>query len=378
MESVKILHCADVHIGASESFLGAAAKKRRFETLMTFEKILSAARDNDVSLLLIAGDLFDSNLIEPEFADRVFEGFHSIPEIQVVFAAGNHDPLDAQSPFCVRTLPENVHVLGSRDECICFDGIKTRVYGRSFSGVYMHGEEHFSLKIPEDNYINIMVQHGEATGNINSDYNAVTPDFVRSCGMDYIALGHIHKRSDVVKMGGTSFAYCGCPEGQGFDELDEKGVYLGTVSKGGCALEFLPLSRRKHICEQIDISSCESACEIAPFVLRVLEEKYTENFGDHLYKLILTGEIPEEINLSTEEISSRVGDAVYFVKVRDNTTIKADLEQLANEKSLKGIFVKKMLGLIRESTEQDAQRLRYALNLGLKAFRAEVDHFDDQ
>ena len=67
METVKILHCADLHIGAAESFLGALAKSRRAETLITFEKIISLAKEEEVKLLLIAGDLFDSNNIEESF-----------------------------------------------------------------------------------------------------------------------------------------------------------------------------------------------------------------------------------------------------------------------------------------------------------------------
>ena len=43
MKTVKILHTADVHIGAQESFLGTFADKRRYETLITFEKIFDLA-----------------------------------------------------------------------------------------------------------------------------------------------------------------------------------------------------------------------------------------------------------------------------------------------------------------------------------------------
>ena len=44
MNSVKILHCADIHLGAQDSFLGENAAKRRFETLLTFEKIIETAK----------------------------------------------------------------------------------------------------------------------------------------------------------------------------------------------------------------------------------------------------------------------------------------------------------------------------------------------
>ena len=67
MNSVKILHTADIHIGARDAFLGVNAESRRFETLLTFEKIVDLAREKGVQILAIAGDLFDQNGIEAEF-----------------------------------------------------------------------------------------------------------------------------------------------------------------------------------------------------------------------------------------------------------------------------------------------------------------------
>ena len=73
MDSVKILHCADLHIGASESSLGTLSSSRQAETLITFEKIINSARENAVNIILIAGDLFNSNNVDKAFCDRVFD-----------------------------------------------------------------------------------------------------------------------------------------------------------------------------------------------------------------------------------------------------------------------------------------------------------------
>ena len=80
MNSIKVLHCADVHLGASESSLGILAENRKAETLICFEKIINLAKDKNVDILLIAGDLFNSNNIDKAFTDRVFECFASIPD----------------------------------------------------------------------------------------------------------------------------------------------------------------------------------------------------------------------------------------------------------------------------------------------------------
>ena len=72
MNNIKILHTADVHIGARDAFLGVTAESRRFETLLTFERIIDLAKEKNVDILAIAGDLFESNMIESAFIDGVF------------------------------------------------------------------------------------------------------------------------------------------------------------------------------------------------------------------------------------------------------------------------------------------------------------------
>lgn len=374
MNSVKILHCADIHIGAAESSLGALSTNRRAETLIAFEKIINLAKEEKVDILLIAGDLFNSNTIEKSFTDRVFECFAAIPHIKIVYAAGNHDPLNADSPFAKYTLPQNLFVLDTKDCFVEFCDLNTRVYGRSFKEVYMQGVSNFSLQT-DDNFINLMCIHGELRGDLGSDYNSITSDFVKTSGMDYIALGHVHKRTDIGKIGDTYVAYCGCPEGQGFDELGEKGVYVGKISKGACELQFVPVCKRMHISENVDISGLLSSNEVADKVLQHTKEKYADTFADNLYKIILIGELDEGTNLSLPEISARLNDTLYFAKLRDKTEIKVDFEALSQENTLKGIFVRNMLARIENAESQEEKsKLKYALSIGIKAFSGEVNY----
>ena len=376
MGTVKILHCADIHIGAAESFLKAGADARRFETLITFERIIDLAVERDVKIIAIAGDLFDSNRIEDRFLEAVFSKIGAAAPIKVVFAAGNHDPLNADSPFLTRTLPDNLYVLGTEDECITFNDLGVKVYGRSFESAFLKGEEKLTL-LPDVNYINILVQHGELKSDLNSDYNAITPRFVKSSGMDYIALGHVHKKTDIGRIDNTFFAYSGCPEGQGFDELDEKGVYIGNVGKGLCELEFIAVSKRQHIHSKIDISNCTDSSDISRLVTDTLREKYGNGFEEHLYKIELVGTVSPETDILTAEIESRLKSSLYFVKLKDSTDISLDLEELSNEASLKGIFVKKILEKMSTAAESEQEILKQALKLGLKAFKGEVKYNED-
>jgi len=374
MSIVKILHCADIHIGASESFLGAMAESRRKETLLTFERIVDLAEKSEVDVLAIAGDLFDSNTIEKSFIDAVFNKIASIPNIKVIFAAGNHDPLNPQSPFIKYDTPENLFVLGINDSVVYFDSLNLKVYGRSFETVYLKGKETFEKNV-DDSTINLMVQHGELKSDLNSKYNSITKNFITHSRMDYIALGHVHAKTEIGKLGDTYFAYCGCPEGQGFDELDIKGVYLGEIGKGVCNLEFIPISKRCHIFENVDISGI-SADEIFECILKQLENNYGEGFHNNLYKIELVGTCDFENGVDIADLTARLSDKVYFVKIKDNTTPAIDLETLSREQSLRGIFVRQMLEKIKQADEAAAKKYKYALNLGLKAFSSEVK-FDE-
>lgn len=375
MSTVKILHCADIHIGASETFLGALAQSRQRETLLTFEHILDLCAQKEIQVLCIAGDLFDSNSAAKQFGDAVLDKIASVPQLKVVYAAGNHDPLNPASPLFKANLPENLYVLSTEETVFTFEDLNLRVFGRSFETPFMKGISKPSIIPEDDGIINLLVQHGELKSDLESQYNSITKEFILSSKMDYIALGHIHKRTEIGKLSDTYFSYCGCPEGQGFDELGEKGVYLGEIGKGFCNMEFVPTAKRMHIHEIIDITNIEKD-KFFDAIIEKLKENYGENFGDNLYKIELIGNIDPETVVDIADLSARIGEKVYFAKVKNSTKPLLDLEIIATEKSLRGIFVSKMLERISSADDTEKVKLTAALELGLKAFSTEVK-FDE-
>lgn len=379
LKSVKILHCADVHIGALENFLGEKAVSRRFETLSTFEKIIDTAAEKGSELLLIAGDLFDSDSVEDSLVRPVLGKIASVPQIKVIYAAGNHDPLNINSPFNNKkyALPQNLFVLGTEDDCKNFEELGVRVYGRSFESVYMQGRERFSLSVPDDDFVNIMVLHGELRSDLNSNYNSVTREFIERCGIDYIALGHIHKFSGIGELSGTFYAYPGCPEGQGFDELGEKGVISGVISRGSCELEFVPTAKRMHSEESIDISGLAGTAEIYEKIISDVKEKYGESFGENLYKFILKGTPAFDGAVNTAELTVKLSGVTYYAKVKDCTDPVFDGKALESELSLKGLFYKTMKKRIETADPGERETLEKALYLGLRAFTGEVTCDED-
>ena len=105
---------------------------------------------------------------------------------------------------------------------------------------------------------------------------------------------------------------------------------------------------------------------------------YGENFAENLYKITLIGNIAEDFIISIPEITSRIADSLYFIKIKDNTKPIIDFKTLSKEISLKGIFVKNCLKKIEEAENEEIKaNYQKALEFGLKAFVSEVAFDED-
>lgn len=368
MDKITVVHCADLHIGASLSGLNDSADARRAEYLLTLERIIEVCRERGAELLLIAGDLFDTPSVDKETAERVFSLFASIPETTVAISAGNHDPICADSPYKTVALPENVHVFSDKLGMIELKEKNVKVFGISF--VSSRFSSHIRFGAAEEESINILVMHADLDGDINGAYNPVSTAVLGDGGMDYVALGHIHKRTEILKTARTYYAYSGCAEPSGFDETGEKGVYVGEIGKDYNTLKFVPLSHRRFEEVKVDITGLLSSAEVVEKALNTLNERYGADYKKNFYKIILTGAAKESFVPDLNYIKTAVSDKVYFAKIKNETTVEVDYKALAGEFTLKGIFVKKMLEKI--DSAEDKELLLTALRLGLCAFESEV------
>lgn len=375
---VKILHCADFHIGAQMSTLGDKAGLRRNDLLLTFEKIIGICRTEKVEFLLIAGDLFDRINVEPQIVSEVIEHIASIPDTVVAISPGNHDPLSIDSCYHLREWPQNTVIFSDALSYVLFEEKGVCLWGGGFTSTYVHDPMLAEFRgAHRDDLVNICVLHADLMQTGQSGiYNPITREMIAALPFDYLALGHVHKRSLIKKEGRTFFAYCGCPDGHGFDEPGEQGVYIGSVSKGRHTLQFVKTSSRIYREIPVVVDDCRTHTEVATRVLAEIKAVDAQSFSNDLYKVVLVGEIIPNLALDTTAIESRISSDVFFAKVVDNTETAVDLDELAKEETLKGIFVRKIRddykAAINDKNEQRAIMIRQALSYGLKAFEGEV------
>ena len=90
---MKIIHCADLHLDSKmESNLDReAASMRRDELLDTFERMVAYAVQQEVRVIIIAGDLFDKPNVRKVARNRVLDQIRNHPQIDFCYIRGNHD-----------------------------------------------------------------------------------------------------------------------------------------------------------------------------------------------------------------------------------------------------------------------------------------------
>ena len=220
-----------------------------------------------------------------------------------------------------------------------------------------------------------MLIHGEiVSGNSKNEYNPIYINDIYKSDIDYIALGHRHKFTGILKEGRTSYAYSGCPQGRGFDEEGEKGIIIGEVYKGGTDLKFIKTSKREYIIKEIDISNTNTYDEV---IFKILENIESEDIKKNFYKIILKGQIKEHFTLNENILMERLKDKFYYIKIVNDTSIGIDLEQLSMDYSIKGKFIENMFIKINNANDEEKEILELALKIGIKSLLEEEVNLND-
>ena len=393
---MKIVHCGDAHLGSEIRSLGHLGAKRKMEIRQSFFRILEFCGEEKADILLISGDLFDQPTPDKELVSQVMEQMRKIPDTRIFIAPGNHDYICQDSCYLTADWPANVTIFQGTYECVSIEELQVNVFGAAFLGanqeIPLLKKKEEAIGYVENHFLNLGVLHGDLVSSASgSTYNPVTVKQIENSGLDYLALGHIHLRSEIKKAGNTYYSYCGNHDGRGFDELGEKGVYIGEIRKNSFYdLEhnfyFKEVGSRKYLEVKFEPGKLMkeeivSEEEIAKAIQKELVKMDANRWQENLYKIILTGDMRENVTLSPEGIKGWLSD-VFYLKIKDKTRITVDYEQVAKQHTLKGMFVSKMLIKMKEAERSgDFERLavlKEALSIGLKAFYTGVDYDVDE
>ena len=325
---LKILHSADWHLDSPfASFPEPERQFLRQEQKKIPGRIAELCRREKCDLVLLAGDIFDGT----PTGDTVRSVKRALEEcaVPVLIAPGNHDYLAPGSPWQEKW-PENVYIF-RQPGAVVLEDLNCRVYGAGYDsmdcpplleGFHAEGEEQYA----------VMVLHGDPLVR-NSPCCPISASQVRESGLQYLALGHIHKAGSF-HAGDTLCGWPGCPMGRGWEETGEKGVYLATLGKQvELRRESLGLPR-----------FWEETVEVSGNVRRALENRLPAAATEDFYRITLTGFADGDAENPEQHFS-------YLPRLvlRDERERLSDLWADVGEDSLRGMYFR----LLCQQAEKD-------------------------
>ena len=359
---MKIIHCADLHLDSKMNthLSKDKARERKNELLRTFERMVDYASKNEVTAIIIAGDLFDTDSVSQKTQNVVIEQIRSHADISFYYLRGNHDannflsvleqPLDNLFLFSEKSWSS--YEIG-KDKNIVISGVELGKTNSDF--VYN------TLLLDQEKF-NIITLHGqEIATNSEKSAELVKIRELKNKGIDYLALGHVHAYKEEALDARGTYCYSGCLEGRGFDEIGEHGFVLLNIDEDSLkySRSFIPFALRSLYECEVDISGSFTTPEILSKIEAFLADK--EIPSDSLVKIILSGEVSAETEKDLEYIKSRFEGSYYFLRVVDGSKVKVNYDDYEMDQSLRGEFVRTVKSRMDISEEEKAQIIHYGL-----------------
>ena len=369
--SLKFLHAADLHLDSP--FEGLPARKaslRRAEQRELLARMAELVEREGLQLVLLSGDLLDSDTTYYETGEELIRSLGRL-SVPVFIAPGNHDYYSENSPYARLALPENVHVF-TKDQidCVFLPKLNARVYGAAFtdkrSRPLLAG---FRAEEKSAGQINLLCLHGEV-GARESIYDPISEVELMQSGLDYAALGHVHKASGLRRAGNTWFSWPGCPEGRGFDETGEKFVNIVELDGPRCELRQVSIAKRRYEILRVNVTGVDP--------LLAVHTQISDEAVRDVYRVVLTGEVPAPPDLG--RLQRNLEEFFFELQLRDETHLQQSVWERAGEDTLRGLFLKKLRERYDAArSEAERQQIEQAARWGLAAIdkREEVVQHDD-
>lgn len=379
---IRLLHTADVHLGARHADLGDAAVAQRERQFAAFRASVDLALAGKVDLFLVAGDLFDSNVQPRRSVERVAAELARLAQarIRTVLIPGTHDVYDRSSVYRAydlaalagtRPTDELVTVLTPDRPWIHLEALDAVVHGPVFAtkrAPHSPLRDLASVATPAASWkIGLLHAAIAIPGRTDHDEVVVTTDEIAASGLDYLALGHWHS-AQVGTARGVTYAYSGAPEPVAVDQDRAGKVLLVTLDvldgKRTVAVEERTVGRTRFDRMELDAAAVESQPALVARLRAAADP-------DLVLDVRLIGVRPDALDLEPDEVEAALRGAFLRVRVRDLSQPPLSEGALPSAETITGAFIRNVEGRIADLEASDdtaalreAGELRDVLRLG--------------
>src|SRR6266851_4158072 len=223
---MKILHTSDWHVGKV-----LKGRDRHDEHVAVLGSLVRAARDKNVDLVLVAGDLFETAAPSARSQGLVMRTLLALREDrrEVVVIAGNHDNQSLIEQVYRPVLGEiGLHVLGLPRGPVAEI---VRVLTEGFTA----------------DMVNVVMAHGTLLGgrrgggerDVQTSLDYELPASMFPVSAHYVALGHLHRQQEIP--GPCPIYYSGSPLAIDFGEEANESVVLILTAAPGIRADVTPV-----------------------------------------------------------------------------------------------------------------------------------------
>jgi exonuclease SbcD len=379
---LRLLHTADVHLGARHTDLGEQAAAQRERQFAAFRAAVDLAIAEKVDAFLIAGDLFDSNTQPRRSVERVVAELKRLVEakIRTVIIPGTHDVYDRSSLYRVHDVAA-LAGSGEDDDLVTVLTPDTPSVHLAACDVIVHGPVFASKRAPHSPLRDLKVTAGNgATWHVGMVHGSLaipdrtdrdevvfTREEVEATGLDYLALGHWHSAKKG-KAGTTTWAYSGAPEPVAVTQDGAGKVLLVELNevngKRTVTIDERVVGRTRFA--KLDIDA--SAVMDQPAIVAAIAAKADP---DLVLDARLTGVRPDELDLSTDEVEDQLKSSFLKLRVRDQSVPALTQGNLPSPDTIPGAYIRNVEARIAEleadgtdPSAAEAAELRDVLRLG--------------
>ncbi|MFZ0391333.1 MAG: DNA repair exonuclease [Calditrichia bacterium] len=354
--ALKILHTADLHLGMKfirgyPPDVQEKLVKARAETL---HRLVEVANKNNCDLLVIAGDLFDSqriNKTEILEAAQIIGRFNGAAALVL---PGNHDYLQSGDSRLWDTFRQNM-----AENCLLLadtraldlrpHGVDAAVYpapcSTKHSSENMLGWLDHAVRDPEIRH-HFGVAHGSLQGispDFNSDYFPMNEAELLEKGLDFWLLGHTHIRLPLQESGsGARIFMPATPEPDGFDCGHSGSAWLLQADdEGKLSYQAVSSGRYRFLRIQAELNSAEDAGKLlAEF--KILKRE------THLVKLQLKGRASGDVFDGLDSLLKQLQQQVLYLETDASGLLRKISAEDIGREFTEGSFPFRLLNRLQE------------------------------
>jgi exonuclease SbcD len=386
MEPIRLLHCADLHIGMEnygQIDPQTGINMRVVDFLRRFDEVIDQALAREADLVLFAGDAFKTRDPNPtyqrEFARRVKRLADA--HVPAVLLVGNHDlptmekKASSVDIFRVLDVPgitvgwrEEVHRVQTRRGPVQVATAPYPLRSRLLARDEFRGKTIEEL----DGYLQglvcdmirgmaagldpdlpaVLAGHFSVSGAVYGSERSVMigrdvvipKSVLADPAWDYVALGHVHKHQELNAGGYPAVVYSGSLERIDFgEEREPKGFCWVELARGATRWEFVPVQARRFLTVRADARGAEDPTAA---VLQALQGHALE---DTVVRVLIQLDAGQEPAFREREVRAALAGAYYLAALHKEVERPARVR--LGDRPAEGLSPQQLLRLYLENKQ---------------------------